>query len=58
MQDQSSSSLIDPIGESTIPLLSLIIVGKALPYLHNGIMASEEDDFSVSSRTDQTVVLL
>ena len=48
MQDQSSNSLVDPMGEATIPLLSLVVVGQALPYLHNGIMTMEDEDFSVS----------
>ena len=44
LQDQSGNALIDPMGEPTLPLLALIIVGQALPYLHNGIMVVNSDD--------------
>ena len=50
MQDQSTNSLIDPLGEPTLQLLSLVILGRALPYLHNGIMVvdcDDGDDFAV-----------
>ena len=49
LQDQSTNSLIDPLGEPTLQLLSLVIMGRALPYLHNGIMVVDcDDDFAVS----------
>ena len=51
LQDQSTNSLIDPLGEPTLQLLSLVIMGKALPYLHNGIMVVDcDDDFAVRQR--------
>ena len=51
MQDQSTNSLIDPLGEPTLQLLSLVILGKAMPYLHNGIMVVDcDDDFAVRQR--------
>ena len=51
LQDQSTNSLIDPLGEPTLQLLSLVILGKAMPYLHNGIMVVDcDDDFAVRSR--------
>ena len=52
LQDQSTNSLIDPLGEPTLQLLSLVILGRALPYLHNGIMVvdcDDGDDFAVRS---------
>ena len=60
MQDQSTNSLIDPLGEPTLQLLSLVILGKAMPYLHNGIMVvdcEDGDDFAVRSLT-QILLLL
>ena len=51
LQDQSTNSLIDPLGEPTLQLLSLVIMGRALPYLHNGIMVVDcDDDFAVRQR--------
>lgn len=47
LQDQSSNSLVDPIGEATLPLLNMLIYGKASPYLHNGIMCLDDDEFDV-----------
>ena len=44
MQDQSNASLIDPVGDCTNALLSLIFTGRANPYLHNGIMITNVDD--------------
>jgi hypothetical protein len=36
------------MGEPLLPLLSLVVVGKALPYLHNGIMVIDcDDEFAV-----------
>ena len=52
LQDQITNSLIDPLGQPTLQLLSLVIMGKALPYLHNGIMVVDcDDDFAVRSNT-------
>ena len=35
------------MGEATLPLLNLLITGKASPYLHNGIMTVEGEDGEV-----------
>ncbi len=48
MQDQSTNSLVDPMGEATLPLLNLLITGKASPYLHNGII-SVGDEYDEAS---------
>ncbi len=47
LQDFSENTLIDPLGESTLPLLNLLITGKARPYLHNGIMAVTGADVDI-----------
>lgn len=44
LQDHSTLSLIDPMGECTTPLLNLLLVGKAIPYLHNGIIVDDDDE--------------
>ena len=48
MQDQSETPLVDPMGECTNPLINLILVGRATPYLHNGSMMIEDDNGVVS----------
>ena len=43
LQDQVGNCFIDPMGECTQPVLSLIIIGRATPYLHNGAMVVDEE---------------
>jgi len=43
LQDQVINPLVDPVGDVTTPLLNLMLVGKATPYLHNGIMSAVDD---------------
>ena len=44
MQDQAENSLIDPVGECTQPLLNLVLLGRATPYLHNGTVIMEDEE--------------
>ena len=44
MQDQYQNSLVDPLGECTQCLLNLIILGRATPYLHNGVLSMENEE--------------
>ena len=43
LQDQVMNPLVDPLGECTLPLLSLVVTGKATPYFHNGIITAAQD---------------
>ena len=44
MQDQYQNSLVDPLGECTQSLLNLIILGRATPYLHNGVLSMDNEE--------------
>ncbi len=53
LQDQEENTLIDPMGECTMPLLNLIVTGRCSPYLHNGIMtvgSGGDDEFGGEER--------
>ena len=43
LQDQVDNCFIDPMGDCTQPLLNLMVIGKATPYLHNGSMVLDEE---------------
>ena len=47
LQDHVKDCLIDPMGDCSQPLLNLVVMGKATPYLHNGSMVLDEDGLGV-----------
>ncbi|CAB4063628.1 MINDY3_4 [Lepeophtheirus salmonis] len=42
MQDQKDTPMIDSNGDCIQPLLNLLLLGRATPYLHNGIMCTDD----------------
>uniref|UniRef100_A0A0K2T8T9 Ubiquitin carboxyl-terminal hydrolase MINDY n=2 Tax=Lepeophtheirus salmonis TaxID=72036 RepID=A0A0K2T8T9_LEPSM len=44
MQDQKDTPMIDSNGDCIQPLLNLLLLGRATPYLHNGIMCTDDGD--------------
>ena len=44
MQDQHTYSLVDPMGDCTQCLLNLVILGRATPYLHNGVVSMDNEE--------------